>query len=475
MRRLIVAGWCAVVAIGFVPATSAAVAPGPATPTRPNVVMIVLDDATFREMALMPKLQELIAARGTTFPNYFDSTPICCPARAGILSGQYNTNNRVKDNFSAKKFAHDNQLAAWLQAAGYRTSLIGKYLNEFPCVDRSDIPRGWDRWQQVCDANRGQYDYTLNDDGRKVHYGSRPSDYMVDVLSRRMQRTIRRFSSSGKPFFVYVTPTVPHAPQQVAPRYAKAAVPTYPRPASFDEVDMSDKEWLHEVKRVGMSWPDYYRTHVVRRLRMNLAADDLVGAAIAALTSTHELDNTVVMVLNDNGFMRGEHRLRSGKGVHYYESLNAGPLYVRGPGFPAGATNPALVGNIDLAPTISRLAGARPRRLADGVDIMPAVAQPQRFADRAFFHYLPQWGVVTGVRVGDRYSYFVFHHGCCYAELYDYRTDPEHTEMDNIAQDRSQFLLQGALGRVLRRLEHCRGRGCALTMDSRGRIGTLPT
>jgi arylsulfatase A-like enzyme len=455
-------------------ATTATSAPaaGAAPAARPNVVMIVVDDATYREMPLMPKLQALVAAHGTTFPSYFDSTPICCPARAGILSGQYNTNNHVKDNSSAGKFAHDNQLAAWLHTAGYRTSLIGKYLNGFPCVDRAEIPKGWDRWQQVCDANKSQYDYTLNDDGRKVRYGSRPRDYMVDVLTRRMRTTIRQFSASKKPFFVYVAPTVPHAPQQVPPRYAHTPVPRYPRPAAFNEADMSDKPWLRKVPRIPWSWPVFFRAFEVRRMRMNLAADDMVGAAIDTLTRTHQLGNTVVMVLNDNGFMRGEHRLLVGKGLPYYESVNSGPLYVRGPGFPAGVVNPALVGNIDLAPTITALAHAHARRVMDGVNIMPAVARPQLFADRAFFHLLPQWGGARGVRVGDRYVYWVF--DVAYAELYDYRTDPGHTEMQNVAADRSHRVLGYVLGKLLARLAHCKGRGCQLTMDPRGRIGRLP-
>jgi arylsulfatase A-like enzyme len=440
---------------------------------RPNVVIILLDDATYQEMERMPKLQTSVAAHGTTFPNYFDSTPICCPARAGILSGQYNTNNNVRDNFSAGKFAHDNQLASWLHDAGYETALLGKYLNDFPCVDRDNIPRGWDSWQQVCDANTSQYDYLLNDNGFKIQHGSAPRDYMVDVLRRRMVRTIRSFSRTRRPFFVYVAPTVPHAPKQVPPRYADTPVPMWPRPPAFDEEDMTDKPWLAGLPRVGRSWEDFFRASEVPRMRMNLSVDDMVQAAVDSLQRAGTLDNTIVMVMNDNGFMRGEHRLRAGKGLPYYESLNSGPLYVRGPGFPAGVVNPALVGNVDLAPTITHLAHARSRRVMDGANFMPAVANPALFANRVYFHFMPQWGVVTGVRVGDRYAYFDFHHQL-HDELYDYRSDPGHTELVNTATARSNYFLRGTLGRLTQRLGHCKGRACRLTLDPSGHIGHLP-
>jgi N-acetylglucosamine-6-sulfatase len=442
--------------------------------TRPNVVIILLDDATPQEMERLPKLQSLVAAHGTTFPNYFDSTPICCPARAGILSGQYNTNNGVRDNHSAPRFAHDNQLASWLQDAGYQTALLGKYLNGFPCVGRADIPRGWDSWQQVCDANESQYDYVMNDNGRKVRHGSRPKDYMVDVLRQHMTRTIQTFSAKHRPFFLYVAPTVPHSPPQVPPRYAHAQVPVWPKPASFDEADLSDKPWLKKLPRIKQTWEQFFRIAEAPRMRMNLSVDDMVEAAVSSLQRAHALDNTVLMVLNDNGYMRGEHRLAYGKGLPYYEALTSGPLYVRGPGFPAGVVDPALLGNVDLAPTITRLAQAKARRVMDGVDFMPAVRNPTLFADRAYFHFLPDWGVITGVRVGDRYAFFRFHDNCCYGELYDYQTDPNHTEMTNVATDPKYTLLKLALIKLTNRLARCHGRSCALTFSRTGHIGHLP-
>ena len=370
-----------------------------AATTQPNFVFILVDDATYRELPLMPKLQSEIAAHGTTFTHYFDSTPICCPARAGILSGQYNHNNKVLDNGSADKFDGDNQLARWLQTAGYQTSIIGKYLNKFPCVDKSEIPKGWTHWQQACRANAGEYNYTINDNGKKVKYGSKPKDYQVDVETGRMVKTIGDFSKSKKPFFIYVTPPSPHGPIQVPKRYKKTPVTIPAKSPAFNEKDMSDKPWLHGLKPFSKKLIKKIDQSEVRRMRMNLALDDMVDASVKALQAAGKLDNTVILVTNDNGFMRGEHRMKWGKGVPYYEAVNSGPLYIRGPGFPVGAVNPALVGNIDIAPTLVALGHAKAKRVIDGVNMMAAVKDPASFDNRAFYHWLPQWGTVSGVRV----------------------------------------------------------------------------
>src|SRR4051794_16256101 len=109
--------------------------------TRPNVVGILCGDATYREIRLLPQAQWLLAAHGTTFPNYYDSTSVCCPARAGIMSGQYNHNNKVQRNSDTRKFSHNNGLGKWMDDAGYQTALLGKYMNGYSCA--KPIPAGW--------------------------------------------------------------------------------------------------------------------------------------------------------------------------------------------------------------------------------------------------------------------------------------------------------------------------------------------
>ena len=107
--------------------------------TQPNFILIMTDDMNAVEAAFMPILQAEIAAKGVTFENYFVVGSICCPSRVSMLRGQYVHNHGVPTNSAPDggfiKF-HDlgeenSTIATWLQSSGYRTVLIGKYLNNY--------------------------------------------------------------------------------------------------------------------------------------------------------------------------------------------------------------------------------------------------------------------------------------------------------------------------------------------------------
>src|SRR5262249_50105199 len=119
----------------------------------PNIVFILTDDLNMDEVQFMPHLQKLIAQPGATFSNFFVSDSLCCPSRTSILRGQYSHNTQILDNFPPlggfQKFyslGEENEtIATWLHSAGYRTALIGKYLNGYPkTADRTYVPPGWD-------------------------------------------------------------------------------------------------------------------------------------------------------------------------------------------------------------------------------------------------------------------------------------------------------------------------------------------
>jgi N-acetylglucosamine-6-sulfatase len=100
---------------------------------RPNILVVMTDDQATAEVAKMPNVKRLLAARGTTFADAVDSFPLCCPARATFITGQYAHNHGVGGNFYPFGWYgmkhRGNILPAWLQKAGYRTALIGKWLN----------------------------------------------------------------------------------------------------------------------------------------------------------------------------------------------------------------------------------------------------------------------------------------------------------------------------------------------------------
>ena len=86
---------------------------------RPNIVLVMLDDLALHQATrrYMPKVNRLIRDRGTNFKNAFLTTPLCCPSRATLLTGQYGHNNGVLKNTYPSLRDNNNVLPVWLRRA----------------------------------------------------------------------------------------------------------------------------------------------------------------------------------------------------------------------------------------------------------------------------------------------------------------------------------------------------------------------
>jgi len=437
--------------------------------SRPNVVVIEVDDMRADEMQYMT--QTLALLQGTTFTNSYVSTSLCCPSRAAFLSGQYSQNNGVQNNNSYRFFNHANTLATWLHNSGYFTGIIGKYLNGYGCA--SPTPPGWDHWQALCANVYGMYKYSIKDGIDTVKYATGAANYKTDVLATRSAATVDEAAASGKPFFLWLTPTAPHSGpgSLIAPRYATAlANYTLPVNPAMAEPDVRDKPaWVQALKVWSKAQKNAVTVGERARIRMLLAADDLVAKVVNELTVTGQLDNTVIVFTSDNGFMRGEHRVRTGKEVEYEPSM-AVPLIVSGPGWPV-ATNGNLVMNTDLAPTIAALAGVVPGRVEDGRSLVPLADGSTTWPGRAIRHFVtgdatsdggsPPHPAANGVRAG-AYSYFELNTG--ERELYDHSVDP--WEINNVAGQPVYASLQKQLASMLAVLKTCSGASCQLSLGN---------
>jgi len=461
------------------------------------------DALDWRSMPMLPGIRQAMADAGTSFSSFFVNDSLCCPSRTTILRGQYLHNHQVISNLPPDggftKFMEegleDSTIATWLQDAGYRTALLGKYLNGYPdAADPGYIPKGWTRWYVPAGGvPYSEYDYDLNENGRIVAYGHEPRDYMTDVLARKAAAFVREEAARSRPFFMYLAPYNPHKPYTPAPRYEHAlAGVEMPVPASFDEADVSDKpEWIRREepirpKRVA-------ELDAIRRKRVEsmLAVEDMVRDLIAALDETGQLANTYIFFTSDNGYHIGEHRLSVGKQSPYEEDIRV-PLIVRGPGVPAGAVLDHLVGNVDLAPTFAELAGVEAPDFVDGRSFAPLLrpGPPAPAAWRGAYlveHLRNDTGTESPSTVGPVHGttpgtleppdshahengkpvptftairtlggiYVEYHDG--ERELYDLASDPD--EMDNAAATTDPVKLE-QLSAWLHALETCSGAGC---------------
>jgi arylsulfatase A-like enzyme len=111
---------------------------------KPNIIIILADDlpATI-PLARYPNIQG-IQANGVEFSNSLVDFSLCAPSRASFLTGLAAHNHGIKSNrpggWAAYKSFEANSLPVWLQAAGYETALLGKYINRY---QPSVVPPGW--------------------------------------------------------------------------------------------------------------------------------------------------------------------------------------------------------------------------------------------------------------------------------------------------------------------------------------------
>ena len=396
------AGRAAVAAAVAVALTAAALADGGETAhagsqAQPNIIVITTDDQPLSMMRgrFMPKTMKQIAGRGTTFTNHVVTTPLCCPSRASMLSGQYAHNHAVLTNHYELLEGKDNVLPVWLRRAGYRTAHVGKFLNGYEQAvgDRFQVAPGWDVWFTAVGATR-YFDYEISANGRRRHFGDGPRSHITRVLNRKAATLVRRITPGAQPLYLQLDHRAPHTETGInsGGRCGARAVPEDPRdaqqvrdeplpnPPSFNELDVSDK-------------PSYIRDSallnrgrvkkITKRYECGVASlravDRGVKKIVQALKQTGELGNTVLMFTSDNGYYFGEHRIARDK-THPYEEGIRVPMLVRvPPRFGGGGARKAHepVANIDLAPTLLELAGADPCapsgecRVMDGRSMMP--------------------------------------------------------------------------------------------------------
>ncbi len=330
--------------------------------TKPNIVFILADDMRKDDLKYMPKTRSVLKDRGMSFRNAYVSNPLCCPSRATTLRGQYAHNTGVWTN--ANRGGSDggwqayrnngneqDNVATRLDGAGYRTALIGKYLNP---NNATYVPPGWDRWF----ATWGNYfNYDVNDQGTIRHFGTDASDYKTDVLRRKTEAFISASATAGKPFFAYVAPKAPHGPATPAPRdkHAYDGLKAQ-RPPSFNEKNISDKPpWIRQLPRLSDAKKAKIDNQAEKRAESLQAVDDLVAGVVGKLRDKGVLSNTYVFFTSDNGWHQGEHRIPASKARPYEEDVRM-PLLVRGPGVAAGHQAHKLVLNTDYLPTFVNLA-----------------------------------------------------------------------------------------------------------------------
>lgn len=486
--------------VGLLVAIGAPTANLQAAAGKPNILFVLTDDLDMGEIAQMPSLQSKLVQQGVSFNNYFVSVSLCCPSRASTLRGQYAHNTGVETNGGANggfATAHargieSSTVGTWLQQAGYRTALIGKYLNGYPnTTSDTYVPPGWTEWDSSVKGNPySEYNYTLNENGTLVSYGNLARDYGTTVYLKKTQAFVTSAAQANQPFFAYLSVYAPHGPSTPAPQdLGDFPGATAPRPPNYNEADVSDKPaWIRDKPLLTAAQQTKIDTQYRKRIQSLQSVDRAISKLITTLKNNGQLANTYIVFTSDNGFHLGNHRLPQGKQTAYEEDVHV-PLIVRGPGVPKNVKRNHITGNIDLAPTFAALAGAQTPVFVDGRSFAPLLgANPPAVSTwrKAYLlEHFNQAGLETpgagpqeppdddqslrsakaeataegipnfhGLRTA-RYTYVELATG--EKELYDHNVDPY--ELNNIASTASPTLL-ASLHAQLAALETCTANSC---------------
>ncbi len=392
----------------------------------PNVVVILADDLGYGELGFQghsdfatPYLDS-IASSGVRFTNGYVSAPFCCPSRAGLMTGRYQTRFGHEMNVVGKRNLDpkiglpltERTMANHFQEAGYRTGLVGKWhLGTHP------MSRGFDEFYGFLHEGYFYYPPPYRGAVTRLRENEPPYDddnplmrgrdvveeksYLTDGLGREASSFIDR--NHEKPFFLYLAFNAIHSPMQA--------------PVAM----MAEFEGLRgEQRRLFAA--------------MTRSMDHATGRVINTLRARGLEQDTLVCFLSDNGGPTAEltssnHPLRGGKGQLFEGGIRV-PFVCQWKGrIAAGRVSDDPVSALDLLPTAMSAAGLTLPRNLDGVDLMPHLIDSAKPVKRGslFWRYGPslamrkdQWKVVK-----QRSNDF---------QLYDLANDPGETNDLSVAR-----------------------------------------
>lgn len=359
---------------------------------RPNIVLIVADDMGYGDFGVFgdggpvtPTLDRLVD-EGVCLTQHYSASPVCSPARAGLLTGRYphRTGAITPQEVMGLDRIHPREvtLGDVLQQAGYATGLIGKWHNGalddrfHPCRRGFDefvgFRGGWmDYWDWWIERAGGRGSVRETTDGR----------YLTDVFTEAAVDFVRRHRSD--PFLLTLCYNAPHSPLQ----------------APDDVVQPYLDRDLHPGAAITYA--------------MNEVMDRGVARLLEELDEQGLTDDTLVMFTSDNGpamvlradqvpegmstdTSRGNAGFRGAKGSVYEGGIRV-PMVLRWPaGLPAGSCVDEVLHFTDWLPTLSGIAGAtHPGHLPlDGTDVLGIVrGDAPTEAPRRFW----QWNVYSPV------------------------------------------------------------------------------
>lgn len=383
-------------------------------PAQPNLVFILADDLGYGDLGCYgqrrirtPHLDRM-AAEGLRFTQCYAGATVCAPSRGVLMTGLHTGHGRVRGNAGRANpraqalRAGDRTVARVLKEAGYATGLVGKWgLGDFGAAEEG-LPwrQGFDEFFGYLNQQHAHNYFPTHlwrnevrvplanevprEDPTGAGVATVRREYAPDRLATEALDFIRRHR--GHPFFLYFSPTLPHANNEAGVRGMEV-----PELGPYADTD----------------WPGPVKAHAAMVSRL----DRDVGRLLRLLEELDLARDTLVFFTSDNG----PHR-EGGNDPEFNDSngplrglkrdLHEGgirvPMIVRWPGrVPAGRVSDAPWWFADFLPTAASLAGAAVPPGLDGRDVGALLrGSRRRGGERAFYWEFHEGGFQQAVRVG---------------------------------------------------------------------------
>jgi len=330
----------------------------------PNVVVVLLDDTGFSHFGCYgstidtPNIDKL-AAGGLRYSN-FHTTALCSPTRAALLTGRNHHSvgmrglsnwNTGYPNCTGTVARSAATLAEMLRPAGYATFAVGKWhltpmeeTSPAGPYDQWPLGRGFDRFYGFQQGETDQFVPELYYDNHSVDQPRSPEDgyHLTEDLVDHAIGFVRDQKSliPEKPFFLYLAFGATHSPHQAPPEYIAKYRGRFD--AGWDAIR---EQWFARQKAMGIvpadtelaprnpgvkPWAELSESEQTLALRLQEAfagfldhTDHHIGRVASFLQAIGELDNTVFLVMSDNGASQEGGAMGVIDSMRYYNGIPA--------------------------------------------------------------------------------------------------------------------------------------------------------
>lgn len=404
---------------------------------KPNIIFILTDDQRWDALGFAgnsiiqtPEMDRL-AREGIYFENAFVTTPICAASRASILTGLYErTHGYTFGQGNIKQVYMDQSYPVKLREGGYHTGFFGKFGVLYPGFQELfDEGEDYDRNGNFKDR-RGYFFKTIGED--TVHLTRYTSQQAIDFIQN---------APDNKPFMLSLSFSAPHAHDPAELQYFWSPEfdnlyedITIPEPLMHeDSYFMAQPEYVRTGEnRTRWHWrydnPEKYQHSVKGYYRMISEIDSEIGKIRKVLEEKGLAENTVIILMGDNGYFLGERQL-AGKWLMYDNSLRV-PLIVFDPREKGGKRIESFALNIDVPATILDFAGIQVPDSWQGLSLNAKELENRKEFLTEHLWQTPIIAPSEAIRT-ERWKYFRYINDPTWEELYDLNADP--LEKNNLA------------------------------------------